>query len=236
MRSKTSEKRQLKENIIIQRAMGKTYVEIEKELNCSKGTISYHLNSNGKEDNKKRRDKSRDGMGYRFLRFKNGNVPRGKTENNSIGKSSSMLGRLKRFREGERNRPSRSKRLQQTHPLDLPYNKKDMLCKFWDGYDIDTNPNAQAINQHTGLLDYREDGSPIIYPNIRCYATDRIINALTESQCDHLDGVNTNNSLSNLTLIGHGNNAIKSNYTYDELFIEVELMLETQEKYRNILI
>ena len=60
---------------------------------------------------------------------------------------------------------------------------------------------------------------------IRCFATDDIINSLTEAQNDHLDGDNSNNRLSNLTLIRSKNNEIKSDLTYEKFFEEAEKMV-----------
>ena len=38
----------MKEKILKLRLEGKTYNEIQKELNCAKSTISYHCSVNGK--------------------------------------------------------------------------------------------------------------------------------------------------------------------------------------------
>ena len=46
---------ELKDSIITLRQQGKTYTEIQKELGCSKGTISYHLGPGQKEKNVARR-------------------------------------------------------------------------------------------------------------------------------------------------------------------------------------
>lgn len=44
----------LGEQILKLRAEGKSYNEISKILNCSKSTVSYWCNPNGKENNRKR--------------------------------------------------------------------------------------------------------------------------------------------------------------------------------------
>jgi len=43
----------MKEKILRLRSEGKTYNEIQKELNCAKSTISYHCSINGKENKEK---------------------------------------------------------------------------------------------------------------------------------------------------------------------------------------
>jgi orotate phosphoribosyltransferase-like protein len=50
----------MKENILKLRSMGYTYNQIQKELGCSKGTISYHLGEGQKEKNKQRSQKRRE--------------------------------------------------------------------------------------------------------------------------------------------------------------------------------
>jgi DNA-binding CsgD family transcriptional regulator len=49
-----------KHKIIQLRKEGKTYNQIQKEIGCSKGTISYHLGHNQKQKNKERSQKRRE--------------------------------------------------------------------------------------------------------------------------------------------------------------------------------
>lgn len=49
----------MKEQILKLRAEGKTYNEIKKELNCSKGTIAYHCGKNQKQKSNLRTKKNR---------------------------------------------------------------------------------------------------------------------------------------------------------------------------------
>ena len=49
----------MKEKIKHLRSMGYTYNQIQKELGCSKGTISYHLGVGQKEKTKERSEKKR---------------------------------------------------------------------------------------------------------------------------------------------------------------------------------
>lgn len=49
----------LSDKIFELRSQNKSYNEISKELNCSKGTISYYLSKDGKEKNYKRVKKNR---------------------------------------------------------------------------------------------------------------------------------------------------------------------------------
>ena len=71
MRSETSIKRGLKEQIIFLREKGLSFRNIAKQLNCSTGTISYHISEGQKQKNDIRRDKLREGLGYKILRFMN---------------------------------------------------------------------------------------------------------------------------------------------------------------------
>ena len=228
MRSHTSEKRQLKENIILLRSNGLTYKEIAEELNCSKGTISYHLNSETKRKAEENKKKQREGLGYRFRRFMY-NEKRYKGEKNPS--SSSLRARFKNFRYGDKRRKHRMN--VEITKNDLNYKPLDCWKKFWPDYTYKMQ-YEQAVNQHTGELDFYPNGEPICYPYIRCFATDDIINSLTEAQNDHLDGDNSNNRLSNLTLIRSKNNEIKSDLTYEKFFEEAEKMKKTYEKYKVI--
>jgi hypothetical protein len=49
----------MKDNILLLRSQGKSYREIEKELGCSRGLISYYLNPNGKLKNNERQNRNR---------------------------------------------------------------------------------------------------------------------------------------------------------------------------------
>ena len=224
MRSHTSEKRQLKENIILLRSNGLTYKEIAEELNCSKGTISYHLNPETKRKSKETLEKQREGLGYRFRRFMY-NEARYKGEKNPP--SSDLRGRFKNFMYGD---PRRSYKME-IDKDDLNYKILDCWKKFWPDYTHKMQ-SVQAVNQHTDELDFYSNGEPIYYPYIRCFATDDIVNALTETQNDHLDGDHSNNRLSNLTLIRSKCNETKSNLTYEKFIELTKKMMETHEKYK----
>ena len=52
----------MKEKIIELKNQGKSYNQIQKILNCSKGTISYHLGDNQKEKTRKRTEKRRENI------------------------------------------------------------------------------------------------------------------------------------------------------------------------------
>jgi DNA-binding transcriptional MerR regulator len=59
-----------KENIINLRSKGYTYNEIQKELGCSKGTISYHLGENQIEKTRQRSEKRREEVRQRLAEIK----------------------------------------------------------------------------------------------------------------------------------------------------------------------
>ena len=59
MRSNTSIKERKPEMILELRKKGYAYRQIEKELGCSKGTISYHIGKGQKEKTKTRLNKTR---------------------------------------------------------------------------------------------------------------------------------------------------------------------------------
>ena len=60
MRNNKSIKRGLKEKIIALASKGFSYRQIQKELGCSKSTISYHLGEGQKEKSRARVRKQRD--------------------------------------------------------------------------------------------------------------------------------------------------------------------------------
>ena len=65
MRNNKSIKRGLKEKIIALASKGFSYRQIQKELGCSKSTISYHLGKGQKEKARARVRKQRD-KGVRY--------------------------------------------------------------------------------------------------------------------------------------------------------------------------
>ena len=60
MRNNKSIRRGLKEKIIALASKGFSYRQIQKELGCSKSTISYHLGEGQKEKSRARVRKQRD--------------------------------------------------------------------------------------------------------------------------------------------------------------------------------
>ena len=60
MRNKKSRLRGLKEDILDLHKKGLSYRQIQEELNCSKGTIAYHLGKGQKEKAKLRLKSQRD--------------------------------------------------------------------------------------------------------------------------------------------------------------------------------
>lgn len=62
----------MKEDIFRLRSIGYTYNQIQKELGCSKGTISYHLGHGQKEKTKQRSQKRREEIRDLIRSFKQG--------------------------------------------------------------------------------------------------------------------------------------------------------------------
>lgn len=62
----------MKDKILQLRAKGYTYNQIQKELGCSKGTISYYLGSGQKEKTKQRSQKRREEIRDIIRQFKQG--------------------------------------------------------------------------------------------------------------------------------------------------------------------
>jgi len=60
----------MKEKILKLRSIGYTYNQIQKELGCSKGTISYHLGNGQKEKTKERSQKRREEIRNIIRQFK----------------------------------------------------------------------------------------------------------------------------------------------------------------------
>jgi predicted transcriptional regulator len=64
----------MKENILKLRFMGYTYNQIQKELGCSKGTISYHLGEGQKQKTRQRSQKRREEVRDIIRTFKQNKV------------------------------------------------------------------------------------------------------------------------------------------------------------------
>lgn len=103
----------MKEKILKLREDGKTYNEIQKILNCSKGTISYYLGDGQKEKTKNRTKKRRQNIIFSKLeRFKQ-------------KKSKNIKERVRKFNKRDNNLKKRvNKKIEPSFTVD------DILKKF----------------------------------------------------------------------------------------------------------
>ena len=101
----------MKEEILKLRNEGKTYNEIKKILNCSKGTISYHCGDNQKEKNRIRNRKRR-----------NDNILISKVSNYIYRKKRESI---RKFQKRDNNTKGKINK-----NINYTFNWKDVLNKF----------------------------------------------------------------------------------------------------------
>jgi len=231
MRNKTSIKRGLKEQIIVLHEKGLNGIDIAKQLNCSTGTVSYHTSVGQKEKNDTRRKKQREGLGYKILRYMNNWNQRSyiRNHNNHTKKVDDIRGRIKRFMYGDRKRKSRLNQIFQKPN----YKPLDLWRKIWPNFQ-QNNKNVQAVNQWTKKLDFYENNQPILYPFCRCRLTDKIINALTESNIDHINSNPNDNSFENFSIVSKLANQAKTSMNNEELYFFCLNYINVYEKYNNV--
>ena len=228
MRSETSIKRGLKEQIIFLRGKGLSFKNIAKQLNCSTGTISYHISKGQKEKTDIRRDKLREGLGYKILRFKNSWNQRNYIRNydNHTKQVDDIRNKLKSFMHGNKKRKNRLN-------IEKPnYRPLDLWRKIWTNFQ-QNNKNVQAVNQWTNKLDFDENNQPILYPYVRCRLTDVIINAVTESHIDHINSNPCDNSFENFSIVHKLANQAKTSMDNQELYVFCLNYVNVFEKYKN---
>jgi hypothetical protein len=228
MRSKASIKRGLKEKIIFLHKDGLSLNNIAKKLNCSTGTVSYHISEGQKEKNSFRRDKQREGLGYKILRYMNNWNQKNYIRNydNHIKKINDIRGKLRNFMYSNKKRKNRLN-------FEKPnYRPLDLWRKIWPDFQ-QNNKNVQAVNQWNNKLDFDENNQPILYPYVRCRLTDIIINAVTESHIDHINSNPCDNSFENFSIVHKLANQAKTSMNNEELYFFCLNYINVFEKYKN---
>ena len=225
MRNNTSIARQLKENIFKLRGEGLSYRKIASHLECSKGTINYHLTEGAAEKVKSRLGRIEWRKLWRFC-YENG-----KNKAKKIYGETLLRKKGRAFLYGRQGkRTTRKDRMGLKHKATKIF---QCLDGVWPGMKKEKEV-FQAVNQWTGEKDYYPDGKPIMTPNVRCKLTDEIVNAKGNTvQVDHIDVDITNNTLKNFTMVKNWANAMKADAkSYDVLEERLETMLKTLRKYK----
>ena len=225
MRNNLSIKRQIKENVFKLREEGKSYKAIAKELDCSKGTINYHLSEGAAERVKSRLGRIEWRKLWRFC-YENG-----KNTNKPPYTESLIRKKGRAFLYGRKGkRMTRKDRMGLKHKTTKIF---QCLDRIWPGIKKEKEV-YQAVNQWTGKPDFYDDGAPFMTPYVRCKLTDEIINVKgNDVQVDHVNGDRTDNSIDNFSFVKDWANAMKSDVkSYDELEKRLETVLKTIRKYK----
>jgi len=225
MRNNLSIKKQIKENVFKLRKEGKSYRQIAKELDCSKGSITYHLSEGAAERVKSRLGRIEWRKLWRFC-YENGRNSNKKPYTESLVRKKGrafLYGRMGK-------RMTRKDRMGLKHKTTKIF---QCLDKIWPGIKKEKDV-YQAVNQWTGEPDFYDDGTPIMTPYVRCKLTDEIINVKgSDIQVDHVNGDRTDNSIDNFSFVKDWANAMKSDVkSYGELEKRLDTMLKTIRKYK----
>ena len=231
MRNNTSIARQLKENIFKLRGEGLSYRKIASQLECSKGTINYHLVEGAAEKIKSREGRREWRKIWRYV------YEKGKPKKEFVYKQVLLRKISRAFLYGPARNKIRRNRMGLKHK-----NTKllDCLKLLWPALTKEgmtkENDAKQAVNQWTGKLDYYDDGTPIMTPDVRCKLTDEVINVKgNDIHTEHINGDRTDNSPENFSMTRNFANQMKHDApSYKILFERIEKIRNTLLKYRDV--
>jgi len=232
MRTQKSKSEGKKEYILSLRQQGLSYGEIVKRVQCSKGTVSYHLGEGQREKTILRNRKLQSGI-FRKVRdfaYKNDRGGRGNYKEVKVTRIGDIRKKARCFCYGYK---SKKKGKYQMNKNNLRFKGSKVwsfLEKVWPGICLQ-NKNVQSINQWTKKPD-TENGVPVMYPMVRCKLTDEIVDAeLSNVHCDHADGDRTNNDTNNFTLTVKRFNEMKGRDSYEDFYKNCKKFVEVYEKY-----
>ena len=225
-RTQRSIERGIGDKVTILRQQGKNYREICKELNISKGTVSYHLGEGQKEKSFERHRKQTEGIQRRVNSFIYSK--RKKTVEIKPVTRTDIRRKMRGFVYEKKGKHA----FRDTHlEVDPPVNRTwATLGTIWPGIKI-KDRHFQAINQWTKQPDF-ENGKPIMFPFVRCRLSGEIIDAeLSDSSVDHIDGNRNNNRLDNFSFVSDKFNRMKSNFSHTLLYRMCIKFIKVYRKY-----
>ena len=226
-RTNVSIERGIGDKVIVLRQQGKSYREIAKELNISKGTISYHLGKGQKLKSFERHKKQSEGIQGKVLSFIYPN--RKKTAEIKPVTRTDIRKKMRGFVYEKKGKYA----FRNTHlEVDPPVNRTwATLGTVWPGITV-KNRHFQAVNQWTKQPDF-ENEKPIMFPFVRCRLSGEIIDAeLSSSSVDHIDGNRNNNRLDNFSFVSDKFNRMKSNFSHTLLYNMCKKFIKIYEKYK----
>ena len=226
-RTNVSIERGIGDKVIVLRQQGKSYREIAKELNTSKGTISYHLGKGQKLKSFERHRKQSEGIQRKVLSFLY--IKRKKTAEIKPITRTDIRKKMRGFVYTKKGKYA----FRDTHlEVEPPVNRTwTTLGTIWPGIKV-KNRHFQAVNQWTKQPDF-ENEKPIMFPFVRCRLSGEIIDAeLSDSSVDHIDGNRNNNRLDNFSFVSDKFNRMKSNFSHKLLYNMCRKFIKTYEKYK----
>ena len=232
MRTKTSKQRGVKEKILALRQEGHSYNSIMKEVNVSKGTISYHLGEGQKEKTLSRQAKRKEGICNKVHAFIY--TPR-KPYNAKPYTLGPIRKKARGFVYGVHALSKKASYQDSKKTLKHPNQKVwAYLGKIFPGIKSEKDA-IQAVNQWTGKLDYTDDGKPLMFPYMRCKISGEIYNAKgSDVQADHIDGDRLNNSIENFSFVHSVCNYMKGQMSYKQLYEKVCKIKTNLERYKEL--
>jgi len=232
MRNNASIQRQLPEKIKKLRKKGYSYRDIETTLQCSKGTIAYHL-GRGQKQKLKDRDNN-----YKKL------FPRKLTEfiycrTTRSAYKEVIPTKTSQFRKKCRGFQFNSILKKGEHFMEKPLTLMQYCQKVWPGIRFKKNymgkrkvVPARAVCQWTGKPEKDDMGRALMYPFFRCMLSGKIKNfEYNDASCDHINGNRLDNRIENFGLTDLTYNSMKSNRTPKTFLKEIKQIVKHLEKH-----
>ena len=229
MRTYKSKQRGVKEKILDLRKEKHSYDSIVKELNVSRGTVSYHCGEGQKEKTISRMMKRKEGICGKVHSFIY--TPR-KPYKAVVYKLGPIRKKARGFLHGPRKRRAGVTYQMMKSKLKHPNQKVwTYIGKVFPGIKSEKD-TVQAVNQWTGELD-TEEGKPLMFPYMRCKIDGKIYNAKgSDIQSDHINGDRLDNHVDNFSFVHSVCNYMKGRMSYKQLYKKICKIKKNLEKYK----
>ena len=229
MRTNNSKDRGVKEKILTLRKEGHSYNSISKDLNVSKGSISYHCGEGQKEKTISRMMKRKEGICGKVHAFIY--TPR-RPYNESPYTLGPIRKKARNFVYGKHASRKKASYKENKEALKHPNQKVwSYLGKIFPGIKSEQD-DIQALNQWTNKPDFK-NRKPLMFPYMRCKISGDVYNAKgNDIEADHIDGDRRNNHIDNFSFIHSTCNQMKGRMKYKKLYETVCKVKKNLEKHK----
>ena len=229
MRTNHSKDRGVKEKILALRKEGRSYNSISKDLNVSKGSVSYHCGEGQKKKAYTRLMKRKEGICGKIYNFIY--TPR-RPYNESPYTLGPIRKKARNFVYGKHAVRKKASYKENKEALKHPNQKVwSYLGKIFPGIKSEQD-DIQALNQWTNKPDF-ENNKPLRFPYMRCKINGNVYNVKgSDIEADHIDGDRRNNHIDNFSFIHSTCNQMKGRMRYKKLYETICKVKKNLEKYK----